>query len=345
MRSRQQIAEELLGCVLEDGLYAPCPGIAKHSKSNGRRDFRIVLDGAPTAYCFHSSCSGEVEEFNKELRRRIWLEEHEGELPRYAPAGWEGVAVEPKADVKARPPIDREKIEAFVHGVPIVGIDWYRKRSPVDVECCDSEAFLRHLYRQGERVVIFTDWCSQGNFLFEHGRGSFRLAQQRGVKAVPSALPAGGKEGVWFLVQPVMGTWQINHKMSQDETMARWTRRSEVNVTAWRYFVLESDVLTAKLWLRVLAILPLPIAAIYTSGGRSIHALVKIQASSKAGWDGIRNAIRQLVCPLGADPAALSAVRLSRLPGCMRGNEMQRLLFLNPEPTASEIRLMPEVRG
>ena len=169
------IAEELLGCALDDGQFAPCPGAGKHSKGNGRRDFRVVLDGAPTAYCFHANCSGEVEEFNKEMRRRIWLEER-GDAPRHVPPGWEGVAAAPKPEVKARPPIDEPKVEKFTRGLAEIGTEWYRRRSPVDVAGCDTEGFLSHLYKEGERVSIFTDWRSQGDFCFWVGKGGFRLS-------------------------------------------------------------------------------------------------------------------------------------------------------------------------
>jgi hypothetical protein len=116
-------------------------------------------------------------------------------------------------------------------------------------------------------------------------------------------------------------------------------------VQAWRYFVLESDELSAGEWLRVLAHVALPIAAIYTSGGRSIHALVKMEVASKAEWDAVKKTLVEMMCPLGADPAALTAVRLSRLPGCLRGNRMQELLYLNPAPDHRALRLLPELRG
>ena len=175
------------------------------------------------------------------------------------------------------------------------------------------------------------------------------MSQQRAVHAVRSELPRGSQEGVWFLVQPVTGKWEIKRDVKYPEeggrdVTAMYTRRSQGNVTAWRYFVLESDELNEELWLRVLVNLPMPIVAIYTSGGRSIHALIQWEVSSKAEWDAARNIIRQIVCPLGADPAALSAVRLSRLPGCLRGNRLQELLYLNPEPESDPLRLLTDIR-
>jgi hypothetical protein len=119
-------------------------------------------------------------------------------------------------------------------------------------------------------------------------------------------------------------------------------------VSAWRYLVLESDVAEAAMWLRALVLLPLPIAAIYTSGGKSIHALVRVDAECKTAWDALRNDLLPVLCPLGADAAAMTAVRLSRLPGMFRHGtrdkegkriaynppRLQELAWLNPEPLA-----------
>ncbi len=384
MTDRASIAEQLLaemlgGPVSFDDIFAPCPGRQLHTRPNGRKDFRVMLDGAPTGHCMHGSCADEVAKFNKELRRRIWFAEHGRDA---APRGhWgDGVSAEPKADVKARPAIDMTVIEDFTRGIPELDNEWLQRRSPVDVRSATSEVFFASLYQPGERVLIFTSQWSQGDFLWCNGgrpvdgmdktdpwHGGWRLAQERGTCAVRSALPKGGREGVWFLGNPASGKWEIIVEKKWDEKEGggkectetpKYTRRSWVNVTAWRYFVLESDSLPAETWLRVLANLPLPIAAVYTSGGRSIHALMRMQVSSKAEWDAVNKNLKQIVCPLGADPAALSAVRLTRLPGCVREGtrdkdgrytryappRMQELLFLNPSPEHKAIRLMQEVR-
>ncbi len=353
--SRAEIAEDILREMMGyhvsivDG-FAPCPGGQHHTLKTGRKDFRVCLDGVPTAFCLHRSCSAEIEEFNKRLRRAIWFSEN-GDRPPERGSWGEDVAPAPKAEMRARPPLDRRKVWDFVRGQTEVSQEWVSRRSPVNVEECDSAAFLNHLFSPGECVLIFTSQYSQGDFGHCVGKGSFRLASQRGVKGVPSQLPRGAKEGVWFLVQPVTGQWAIKPKKEYDPSARRevtvkaeWTRRSEVNVTAWKYFVLESDELPEDDWLKVVVNLQLPIAAIYTSGKRSIHALVKIPVESKQVWDEVKKQVVQLVCPLGADPAALTAVRLSRLPGCMRGDKLQRLIYLNPSPDYSPIRNRVEVR-
>lgn len=207
-------------------------------------------------------------------------------------------------------------------------VDFLAKRSPVPPEPQDSASVLRHLYPHGsgEKILIFTDMKSQGQFLWEAERSD--LIQQR-------HLPTG-KEGVWFLPQPVSGGFFPNPRSD-----GNLSRRSEEAVTALRYAVLESDEADADDWLRCLVQMPLRIACICESGKRSIHALVRLDAATKPDWDRVMTPLKPVLITLGADRGALSAVRLSRLPQAMRGERCQRLLYLNPLPNAVPIFQQP----
>jgi len=96
------------------------------------------------------------------------------------------------------------------------------KRSPVPVVGQDSASVLRHLYARGsgEKILIFTDMKSQGQFLWEADRSDD--IQQR-------HLPAGD-DGVWFLPQPVSGEFLPNPRLD-----GKLSRRSEEAITAWRW--------------------------------------------------------------------------------------------------------------
>jgi hypothetical protein len=191
--------------------------------------------------------------------------------------------------------------------------------SPVPVDRQDSAAVLRCLYPQssGEKILIFSEMKSQGQMLWEAVSGD-RIQNRE--------LPAG-PDGVWFLPQPVDGEFHGNPRLG-----GKRSRRSEESVTSWRYAVLESDEADPDEWLRCLVQMPLRIACICESGGRSVHALVRIDAASKADWDVRVGGIKPVLVTLGADAGALSAVRLTRLPQAKRGERVQRLLYLNPAP-------------
>jgi len=203
-------------------------------------------------------------------------------------------------------------------------VAFVKERSPVLVDAQDSASVLRRLYAfgSGERVLLFSKMESPGQMLWEADRSDVVQARD---------LPAGA-DGVWFLPQPVDGEWHPNPRLG-----GKMSRRSEESVRAWRYAVLESDEADADDWLRCLIQMPLRIVSICESGGRSIHALVRVDAASKADWDGKVGGIKPVLITLGADRGALSAVRLTRLPQAKRGERVQRLLYLNPAPNGLPI--------
>jgi hypothetical protein len=358
---RRRIAGEILCADLAADGFSTCPGRHLHTGRDGRRDFVVRLDGAPTFFCLHSSCAGVLEALNAELRSRIGRAESDGNST--APRLGEPLPPEPTGPrLPKRPPFDLAHLEDFAsrcrlpHGVDLLNFLAARSPwpvpSPLEQSSKTASTFLDAIFAPGDRILIFTKQFSQGDFLHLAGAETFRLASKPGVRAVPSPCPSAGPEGVWYLVQPVRGDWQPNQNNKDEAGQVQLGRRHAACVTRWPNLVLESDEAPADLWLRALVQLPLPIRAIYTSGGRSVHALVRVNAQSKADFDSIRDQLAPLVCPLGADPGALSAVRLSRLPGCVRlgkrtrdGNleryptpRLQRLIWLDPSAPFAPIQ-------
>ncbi|MBI3759596.1 MAG: hypothetical protein HY269_07570 [Deltaproteobacteria bacterium] len=116
----------------------------------------------------------------------------------------------------------------------------------------------------------------------------------------------------------------------------------DANVTAFRFGLLESDELPPELQLRPLARLPLPIAAIITSGARSLHAWVRVDAYTADEYRRRVGRILELLAPFSIDGQNKNPSRLSRLPGVQRkigavGDGRQRLLYLNPAPATRRI--------
>ena len=103
------------------------------------------------------------------------------------------------------------------------------------------------------------------------------------------------------------------------------------NVTAYRYALAEADTMPIEDQKKLLINLKLPIAALVESGGKSVHAIVKVNASNKAEYD-------QRVAFLFSELAKRNFIvdtnnknpsRLSRLPGAMRNGKCQTLLATN----------------
>jgi hypothetical protein len=196
----------------------------------------------------------------------------------------------------SKPVLEPDKLQKIANRLEInVTKSWLSSRSPLPVWNCSPSAFLSALYTPDEHVVIFDVFESQGCQVWTHGQSLEHMRK--------------GHESVWYLCNPADGKYHWNPRYQ------KWSRRSEESITAWRFCVLESDSVRKDLWLKAVVQLPIPIVAIYDSGGSSIHVLVLINASSKAEWDTIvRENLAQLIVPLGADLDAMTAVRLTRLP-------------------------------
>jgi hypothetical protein len=196
-----------------------------------------------------------------------------------------------------------------------VDLPYLANRSEIDPAGISATDFLSRLYNApaGERVLVFSEYKSQGQAVWP-------------AESIPTSAP----DGIWFLAQPVDG------KLRPNPRLGKMSRRSEESVLAWRWMVLESDDAPLRLWLAALSKVVPRIAAITTSGGRSVHALVRVDAPTKKAWDEQKKRILGLVT-VGADPGALSAVRLTRLPACWRGGKEQKLLYFSPSAPALTI--------
>jgi hypothetical protein len=226
-----------------------------------------------------------------------------------------------------RPAFLPDYARKFAERVPEeVNISWVRRRSPIKVPWVLTPAeFLFSVYEMGDQVLIFTDYQSQGQELFQ--KYSFCLLDREELRS----FTKGHADGVWFLANPIDGKEHFN------ERQQKLSRRSEESVKSFRFAVLESDCQPLEQWLRILVQLPLPIVSVTSSGGKSLHALVRVDAYSKTNWDETIRAIKPKLVQLGADSGALTAVRLTRLPNCYRGERLQELIYLNLSPSGDPI--------
>jgi hypothetical protein len=226
---------------------------------------------------------------------------------------------------------ESDKLERFASQAPAVDENFFQARSKYT--CCNRSPLgtLAKLFKPGEKLLIFDRYKSQGQLLWQVpplNAGDFRMPRQFRENL------QGDQDGIWFLSSPVDGSYYQNPREEN-----KLSRRSQESITRYPYIVIESDKAPRDLWLRALARLPLPIAMITDSGGISIHSLVRIDAVTKQEWDQKVTTIKPVIVTLGADPGALTAVRLTRLPNCFRAakNSAQRLLYLDDNPDQTPI--------
>lgn len=223
--------------------------------------------------------------------------------------------IEPRPKVSLKREKDSTKLEELTEEGPL-SVEDYKATSPIPPADVSTSEFLRRLYG-GKHNIIFTDQQTQGKLVWHDKVPDLAVDQ----------VTTNNTEGAWIMVNPVDGQFKAI------ERLGKKSRRAEENLVAYEYLLIESDSVELELWLRVLSKLTLPIVAVTTSGSKSAHALVRVNTKSRAEYLEKASEIADLVVPLGADPAAMSAVRLTRVPGCLRKDtgKAQTLIYFNPE--------------
>jgi hypothetical protein len=197
--------------------------------------------------------------------------------------------------------------------------DWLAEVSPECVLDITPGAFLDALFQPGETV-----WC--GKHDADHG-DLYRIGDKESAANMIEYFK-NSREGAKYLINPVSGQ-EINGSV-----------RSEPNLTDFRHLLIESDKAPRELWLAIVVQMRAPILALYDSGKRSTHAVIRLTATNKAEFLEQANYYRRQLIPLGADKnAGNKPLQLTRLPGVVRqeAGKLQKLLYLAPNAISEPI--------
>ena len=238
-----------------------------------------------------------------------------------------------------KPTFKPSRLEALARRMDGFSFSDLAARSPIRPDTRTPASFLHALYQPGEHVLCFSEFASQGQALWTRPP----QGESYNARELDEFIrPAEGK-GAWFLCNPIDGQWRTLDRLKTEHNPTGRTRRAEENLTAFRYLVVESDKVDPALWLAALVQIPLPIVAVYYSGGKSIHALVRVDAESVKHWNELRDRLAPALVTLGADKGAMTAVRLTRLPQCYRAEKdrWQELYYLNPKADETPISELP----
>lgn len=181
--------------------------------------------------------------------------------------------------------------------------------------------YLETLFEPDENVGYVTEsWEHDGKFLpskgcYDRTAGQLikELYQCKGD--IGSVLGDYNSEvGAWIRFNPLDGKGVKNE-----------------NVTEFRYALVESDTMDISAQKAIITELELPVAALVYSGKKSLHAIVKIDAST---YEEYKKRVDYLynVCNkngLKLDIQNRNPSRLSRMPGVMRNDKKQYLLDTN----------------
>lgn len=139
-------------------------------------------------------------------------------------------------------------------------------------------------------------------------------------------LRGGGTPGPHIIPNPLTG----RDGLTKDGVK---TFRGDSCIADWRFLVCEFDGLPkeqqAAFWLAA----GFPVAVVLDTGGKSLHGWIRVDCADASEWEREveKYIFPRILVPLGADSACKNESRMSRTPGVQRGDQWQRLLYLDPE--------------
>lgn len=201
-----------------------------------------------------------------------------------------------------------------------------RARSPVQIDWPDWESSWRVL----EALYAPTDVL----FIGDDG-----LAGRVGQTIRSAGEWAAAFKALGTVPYPKVGVNPLTGRPALKKSGDGDTLRGDACVAAHRFAVAEMDNASIDDQMAFWFSIPrLPVAALVNSGGKSLHAWLRVDCVDADEWE--RKVRDQLfpayLVPLGVDKACKNASRMSRFPGHVRKEtgQMQRLLYLAPKGKA-----------
>ncbi len=195
--------------------------------------------------------------------------------------------------------------EGDIHEASPVKIEWPPEN--------DAQELLSWLYYPRDILFIGDRFGTQVKYAYEW------LADFKAGHTIPPHI----------IPNPLSGAFA----MTKD---GRPSKRADACVKSFRFAVAEFDHLSREDQLRFWWSVNLPVCALIDSGGKSLHAWIKITGvNSTDTWTCLveEKLFRLYLVPLGCDSACRNEARLSRMPGHFRSERgrFQRVLYLSPE--------------
>ena len=238
--------------------------------------------------------------------------------------------------LEPRPIYDPEYLRTFTDQLPDkIDEEYLEIRGEFTCYNRSPAGFLHKIFRPGESVWVTDNSHSRKGWIWTYDGVVQNLAELNHLQT--------GRPGVWFLSNPVDGHPHQLERLQSEHNANGVSFRCTECVTDWRHVVLETDEAPEDLWLKALCLLELPLLAIYHSGGRGAHALVNLGTSIQQEWHECLAEHKAHLVRLGADAGAMTPVRLTRLPNCVRGQtgRQQQLLYLAPNADGTPIAKRP----
>ena len=183
--------------------------------------------------------------------------------------------------------------------------------------------YLQTLFEPGETVGFVTrSWKNEKGKYIPKDKGIYTKTAGQLIEELARAGDDIGSVvgdydkngGAWIRFNPLDGNGVTNE-----------------NVTEFRYALVESDDMELERQNAIIRELELPVAVLVHSGGKSLHAIVRIDAADYPEYKRRVDYLYEICEKNGMtiDKQNRNPSRLSRMPGCIRGENKQYIIETN----------------
>ena len=327
MNDPKSMAESIVGKVdwqTEVSGLCRCPGEAMHTQRTGKKDCRINIDGAPTVFCFHSSCLAAVERVNLTLRQKLGVATWEIRLP--------GGRVLRSGDLLAA-------TGAVVRRETVRAVGRAEGRSPEEAEVLALVAVLAERFKADLFEVFhwpFAQILEESPLQVaerdadDQFRTWLRLWPAHATVWIGDVFNSGKPEhrahfrpiADWYQIGPAMG----NYTCGASFKPGSFSRCIE-NLNGQRFLVIESDTLAkddvGAVFSYLRRRLHYRLHCIIDTAGKSLHAWFEAPRNRV-----LENRLKAGLIVFGCDPKVFTYSQPVRVPGAWREGKLQRLVWL-----------------
>lgn len=212
----------------------------------------------------------------------------------------------------------------------VVDRDWIEDREVAEPDKWNPKqeliTYLETLFNADEKVGYVTEsfektnadgqkkWVPKNNGHYDRTAGQL-IEELRKTDDICNTIGDYNKEGgAWIRFNPLDGNYTRNE-----------------NVTEYRYALVESDNMPIERQNAIIRELELPIAILVHSGGKSLHAIVRVDAADYTEYKKRVNYLYDVCKKNGMeiDTQNRNPSRLSRMPGIIRGENRQYIVDKN----------------
>lgn len=217
--------------------------------------------------------------------------------------GAAGLGLKPTAEREYKP-VDRRHFKIGVYTAPVHAQPV--KSLPEPIKSPSSE-FINRLFKEGEQVAFVNEAALNSDGKWQIVSAGVNLDRDVFAEKMKSPKRFNTPAGAWIRINPTTGA-------------------KDSDVTDYRYCMVEGDAVSKEQQYAIYKKSGLPIAALVDSGGKSIHAWVKVEAENLIEYKDRVEKVYSLLAEMQPDTANRNPSRWTRMPGIMRGDKEQSLL-------------------